>query len=90
MANSDLGARTMEKERIARLAGLGALGAAAGLLAVYAFLVYVTRPVPTGGMNATTAVVTWISLGGLFIALVVVHVVYGRLLMAATKRGRSA
>ena len=80
----------MEKERIIRLAGLGSLAAAGGLLALCALLLYSMRPVPTGGMNATTAAVTWISLGGMFLALVAVHVVYGRLLLGETKRARSA
>jgi hypothetical protein len=80
----------MDKERIMRLGGLGSLGAAGGLLAVSGLLVYGMRPVPTGGLNATTAVVTWISVGGVFFALAVVHVVYGRLLLGKTKRARSA
>jgi hypothetical protein len=67
--------------RIARLAGLGAFGACAGLVALYALLAFVSRPTRTGGMNPTLAIVTWISLAGVFAALVIVHVVIGRQLM---------
>jgi hypothetical protein len=64
--------------RIARLAALGAFGACAGLLALYLLLVFVTRPARTGGIDSVNAAVAWISLGGLFVALIAVHVVIGR------------
>ena len=67
--------------RIARLAGLGAFGACAGLLALYLLLVYVTRPSGRGGIDVVNAAVAWIALGGLFTALIVVHVVIGRQLL---------
>jgi membrane associated rhomboid family serine protease len=63
--------------KIARLAGLGAFGACAGLLALYALLVFLTRPATRGGIDMINAVVAWISLGGLFAALIIVHVVIG-------------
>lgn len=71
--------------RYARLAGLGALGASAGLLALFAFLVFITRPVARGGIDTANAVVTWISLGGLFLALILVHVLIGRKLLLLAK-----
>jgi len=71
--------------RIARFAGLGAFAACAGLLALYALLIYVTMPTRTGGMNLATAAVTWIALGGLFVALIAVHVVLGRQLLLLSK-----
>ena len=71
--------------RYARLAGLGALGASAGLLALFAFLVFITRPVASGGIDTVNAVVTWISLGGLFLALILVHVLIGRKLLILAK-----
>ena len=67
--------------RIAKLAGLGALGACAGLLALYAFLVFLTRPGKLGGIDGINAAVTWISLGGLFAALIVLHVVIAKQLL---------
>jgi len=67
--------------KIARLAGLGAVGACAGLLALYLLLVFVTRPARTGGIDSVNAAVAWIALGGLFVALIAVHVVIGRQLL---------
>jgi membrane associated rhomboid family serine protease len=75
--------------KIAKLAGLGAFGACAGLLGLYLLLVYLTRPQASGGIDLTNAVVTWISLGGLFAALIAIHVVIGRrLLQLATDADR--
>lgn len=67
--------------KYAKLAGLGAFAASAGLLALFAFLVFITRPVGLGGIDTTNAVVTWISLGGLFLGLILVHVLIGRRLL---------
>lgn len=71
--------------KYARLAGLGAFGASAGLLALFAFLVFITRPVGLGGIDTTNAIVTWISLGGLFVALILVHVMIGKRLLLLAK-----
>lgn len=71
--------------RFARLAGLGAFGACAGLLALFLLLAFVSRPTPTGGINLATAAVTWISLGGLFAALILVHVAIGRQLLLLSR-----
>ena len=67
--------------RIAKLAGLGAFGACAGLLAVFLLLVYITMPSPRHGIDWANAAVAWISLGGLFAALIFVHVMLGRKLL---------
>lgn len=66
-------------ERVARLAGLGAYGACAGLIGLFGLVIYVT--LPGGGMDLTSSLVTWISIGGLIAALIVVHVVLGRQLL---------
>jgi hypothetical protein len=66
---------------IARLAGFGAFAACAGLALLYLALVYVTRPTTRGGIDVINAVVTWISLGGVFLALIGAHVVIGRRLL---------
>jgi hypothetical protein len=68
-----------------RLAGLGAFAAAAGILALFALFVWLTRPDATGGMNWSTSWVTWIAVGGVVAALVAVHVVYGRILLDPTR-----
>jgi hypothetical protein len=71
--------------KIAKLAGLGAFGACAGLLALYLGLVFLTRPVAGGGIDGINSAVAWISLGGLIFALIVVHVVIGRQLLLLAK-----
>jgi hypothetical protein len=74
--------------RIAKLAGLGAFGACAGLLALYLAMLFLTRPLARGGIDFTNAVVAWISLGGLIAALIAVHVVIGRQLLLLAKGDR--
>ena len=71
--------------KIARLAGLGAFAACGGLLLLYLLLVYVTRPTARGGIDTINAVVTWIALGGVFVALIGAHVVIGRRLLGMAK-----
>lgn len=67
--------------KIAKLAGLGAFGACAGLLGLYFVLVFLTRPQSSGGIDIVNALVTWIALGGLFAALIGVHAVIGKRLL---------
>ena len=73
--------------KIAKLAGLGAFAACAGLGALYGALVYITRPVSRGGIDTINAAVAWISLAGVILALVAVHIVIGKQLLALA-RGR--
>lgn len=71
--------------KFARLAGLGAFGACAGLLALYLFLVYLTRPASRGGIDIVNAAVAWIALGGLFAALIIAHIAIGKQLLQLAK-----
>jgi hypothetical protein len=64
--------------KIARLVGLGAFAASVGLLLLWGLLLYVSRPTSRGGIDRTNAVVAWIALSGLFVALIAAHVVIGR------------
>ena len=68
--------------RVARLAGLGALGAAAGLVALYLLFAFSTRPGVYAGMDDTSRFLTWLAVGGVVLALVAVHVVLGLQLLA--------
>ena len=68
--------------KYAKLAGLGAYGASAGLLVSYlALVVLLMRPSALHGLDGTNAAVAWISLGGLFVALIVAHIAIGRQLL---------
>jgi hypothetical protein len=71
--------------RIARLAGLGAFAASAGLALLLLLLLYVSRPTSRGGIDSTQAVVTWISLTGTFAALIGAHIVIGRRLLRVAR-----
>lgn len=72
--------------KIAKLAGLGAFGAAAGLLGLYlALVILLVRPSPLHGIDGINAAVAWISLGGLFAALIIAHVAIGKQLLLLSK-----
>jgi hypothetical protein len=71
--------------KIARLAGLGAFGACAGFLALYAYVAYISRHTPTGGMMPVLSVVTWISVGLVVLALIGLHVVIAKQLFALAR-----
>lgn len=74
--------------RIAKLAGLGALAAGAGLVALFLLFVFLTRPTPDAGMDATNRVLAWLSVGGIVLALVSAHVILGRRLLAVARGER--
>jgi hypothetical protein len=67
--------------KIARLAGLGAFGACAGFVALFAYVAYISRHTPTGGMMPVLSAVVWISLGLVVLALIAVHVAIGKQLL---------
>ena len=73
--------------KIARLAGLGAFGACAGFIALFAYVAYLSRHTRTGGMMPALSAVTWISLGLVVLALIAVHVVIGKQLLLVSKGG---
>ena len=73
--------------KIARFAGLGAFGACAAFVALFALLAYVSRHTATGGMTTALAVVTWISLGLVFASLIAVHIMIGRRLLELAQGG---
>ena len=64
-----------------KLAALGAVGVCLGVLALYALIAFVARPVPTGGMDGTNAVLTWISVAVPVLAIIAVHIAYAKLLL---------
>ena len=69
----------------ARLAGLGAFGACAGFVALFAYVAYLSRHTPTGGIMPVLSVVTWISLGLVTLALVGLHIVLAKELLALSR-----
>lgn len=74
--------------RIAKLAGLGAFAACAGFAALFLVFVYGTRSTPTAGLDATERFLAWFSVAGVLLALLGVHVVLGRGLLAIARGER--
>lgn len=73
--------------KIAKLVGLGAFGACAGFIALFAYVAYISRKTPTGGMMLALSVVTWISVGLVVLALIAVHIIIGRQLLLLSEGG---
>src|SRR6185312_5333422 len=71
--------------KIARLAGLGAFGACAGFVALFAFVAWLSAPTPTGGINSGLSIVVWVSLALVVVALIGVHVAIGKQLLHVAK-----
>ena len=71
--------------RLRMLAGLGAFGAAGGLVALYALIVFISLPF---GIDRTESFIAICSVGLLFLALVLSHVIYARILLAAARGKR--
>jgi len=67
--------------RFAKLAGLGAFGAIALFVALFALIAYVSFPRAGGGIDSIQAAVTWISIGVVIVALAALHIVLGRQLL---------
>ena len=61
-----------------KLAALGALGACAGLLALYGLLVATMLPSPREACDLANIAVTLIAVGGVLAALILVHLLAAR------------
>jgi len=57
---------------------MGAFGACALFVALYAYVAYLSRHTPTGGMMTSLSAVVWISLAVVVLALIAAHVVLGK------------
>ena len=74
--------------KIARLAGLGAFAACGGIAVVYLLFVYITRPTESSGLDSTERFLAWFTVAGVLLALLGVHLLIGRQLLAVS-RGES-
>jgi hypothetical protein len=70
---------------IAKLAGLGAFAACGGIAALYALFVFVTLPASSSGLDPTLRFLCWFTVAGVLLALLGVHLVFGRQLMALAR-----
>jgi hypothetical protein len=71
--------------KIARLAGFGAFAACGGIVMLLALFLFITRPTPWSGMDGTQRFIAWLSVAGVLLALLGVHVLLGRQLLAAAR-----
>ena len=71
--------------RIAKLAGLGAFAACAGIAALFLLFLFGTRPTATSGMDGTQRFISWLSVAGVLLALLGVHMMLGRRLLALAR-----
>ena len=69
----------------AKFAALGALGVCGGVLALFVFMAYFTRPVPLGGIDQTQSLLAWIGMAIPFSLIIGAHLVYARVLMNYAK-----
>ena len=76
---------TLMPPRIARLIGFGAFGAVVLFVAIYALVVWASVPRSTGGIDRIEATVTWIAIGLVVLALVGLHIVIARGLLAFSR-----
>lgn len=76
----------MTLRHLHRLAGLGALAVAGGVLALYLLVAFASRHTASGGIDWTNAVLAWIGAGIPAAAVMAVHLVYARVLLRASRR----
>ena len=74
--------------KFAKLAGLGAFAACAGIAALFLLFVYGTRPTESAGMDGTMRFLSWLSVAGVLLALLGVHVLLGRRLLSLARGER--
>ena len=71
--------------RIARLAGLGAFAVSVVLLALIALFIVWTWPANSSGLDGTERFLAWLGVAGVLLALIGVHIVLGRRLLAVAR-----
>jgi hypothetical protein len=71
--------------KIARLAGLGAFAVSALLLALIVLFIVWTWPHNSSGLDDTERFLSWLGVAGVLLALMGVHIVIGRRLMAVAR-----
>jgi len=71
--------------RIARLAALGAFAVSAVLLLLIVLFIVWTLPSHSSGLDGTERFLAWFGVAGVLLALIGVHVVLGRRLLAVSR-----
>lgn len=81
--------RTLKKETIERSAAAGAVLVTLALVAFFAFFVFLTFP-KGNGIDTTEAIVSWVAVGLLILAVIIAHLVFARILFRASRSGGAA
>jgi len=76
--------------KIAKLAGLGAFAVCGGIAALYLLFVFGTRPAASSGLDGTSRFIAWFTVAGVLLALLGVHVLLGRQLLALARGERTS
>jgi len=71
--------------RIARLAGLGAFAVSAVLVLLIVLFIAWTWPHNSSGLDGTERFLSWLGVAGVLLALMAVHIVIGRRLLAVAR-----
>lgn len=71
--------------KLARLAGLGAFAVSAALLALIVLFIVWTWPHDSSGLDGTERFLSWLGVAGVLLALMGVHIVLGRRLLAVAR-----
>lgn len=71
-------------DRITRIAGLGAFAVGFGLLVAFALFYWFIAPRGVG-IDSIESTVARIAVGAIFITLIAVHLVYGRILLTVAR-----
>lgn len=79
----------LTSNQITRLAGLGALSVGLGLLVAFALFCWFIAPRGVG-IDSIESTVARISVGSIFITLIAVHLVYGRVLLHVSRAGSAS
>ena len=67
--------------RFAKLAAFGAVGVSLGVVGLYALIAFGAMPTPTGGIDRTHAVLTWLSAAVPAAAIIAAHLAYVKVLL---------
>lgn len=71
--------------KLAKLAGLGAFAVSVVLLALIVLFIVWTWPSDSSGLDGTERFLSWFGVAGVLLALIGVHIVLGRRLLAAAR-----
>lgn len=76
----------MSVRKYAKFAALGAVGVSLGVFALYALIAVGSRHTATGGIDATQAILTWISAAIPCGAIIAAHLAYVKVLLGESKK----